>query len=128
MYIIDSSVYCARFLYEDANHLKAKTLLEGIDGKIYIPYIVFAETVTVLTYKHSKERANEFTDFILSDRRFVLIEADISSEIAFWRSIDKNLGYVDITLSYVALKFNAELLTFDDAMMKLYLKFLEYRT
>jgi hypothetical protein len=81
---------------------------------------VLAETNTVLTYKHSKERAVEFTDFILSDDRFILTHADMTSEIYFWKSIDKKLSYVDIVLSFVAFQNDATLLSFDDDMMKLY--------
>ena len=120
MYIIDSSVYCALFLYEDTNHEKAKTLLHAMEEKIYVPYIVLTECLTVLTYKHSKERANEFAEFIFSDSRFVLIDADIPSEVAFWESIDKNISYVDIILSYIAMRQWLELISFDEAMMKLY--------
>ena len=98
MYIIDSSVYCARFLLEDTNHDRAKKLLASIEAKILLPYTVFAETNTVLTYKHSKERAHEFTDFILSDDRFVMTHADMASELYFWKSIDKKLSYIDIVL------------------------------
>jgi predicted nucleic acid-binding protein len=120
MYVIDSSIYCARFLLEDTNHNHARELIASIEGKILLPYIVFAETNTVLTYKHSKERAHEFTNFILSDDRFVLTYADMTSEIYFWKSIDKKLSYVDIVLSFVAFQNDAELLSFDDDMMKLY--------
>ncbi len=122
MYVIDSSIYCARFLYEDINHEKSKILLQDIENRIYVPYIVFTETITVLTYKHSKERANEFAKFILWDNRFFLIDADMLSELFFWQSIEKNLSYIDIVLSYIALQYNSELLSFDDAMMKLYQK------
>jgi len=118
--VIDSSVYCARFLLEDINHNRAKNLLISIEDKILVPYIVLAETNTVLTYKHSKERAVEFTDFILSDDRFILTHADMTSEIYFWKSIDKKLSYVDIVLSFVAFQNDATLLSFDDDMMKLY--------
>lgn len=90
-----------------------------------VPYIVLSEALTVLTYKHSKDRANEFADFILSDNRCILIDADMTSEVYFWKSIDKNLSYIDIVLTYIALRNDATLLTFDDAMMKLYQKIRE---
>jgi predicted nucleic acid-binding protein len=113
MHIIDSSLYYARFLYEDIHHLRAKDILADIESKILVLYIVFAETLTVLTYKHSKERADEFAEFILSDSRFILTQPDISSEAYFWKSIDKKLSYVDIVLSFVALQNGAVLISFD---------------
>ena len=125
MFIIDSSIFCACFLDDDKNHEKAKILIWEIEARVLVPYIVFSETITVLTYKHSKDRANEFADFILSDNRFILTDADMTSEVYFWKTIDKNLSYIDIVLTYIALRNDATLLTFDDAMMKLYQKIWE---
>jgi len=122
MYIIDTSVYCAVFIKEDAHHKNAINTISWIDEKIYIPYFIFSETTTVLTYRHSKELASEFVDFILSDERFVFINEDILWEIGFWKSIDKRLSYIDIVLVYSAIKYGAKLLSFDDEMNKLYLK------
>ncbi len=128
MFIIDSSIFCACFLDEDTNHERAKVLLWEIEERILVPYIVLSEVLTVLTYKHSKDRANEFADFILSDNRFILIDADMTSEVYFWKSIDNNLSYIDIVLTYVALRNDATLLTFDDAMIKFYQKIRENKS
>ena len=49
----------------------------------------------------------------------------MTSEVYFWKSIDKNLSYIDIVLTYIALRNDATLLTFDDAMMRLYQKIRE---
>ncbi|MDP2103530.1 MAG: PIN domain-containing protein [Candidatus Gracilibacteria bacterium] len=122
MYILDTSLYCAVFLEEDAHHVNALDMISGIDEKIYIPYFVFSETITVLTYRHSKELANEFIDFILSDERFVFINEDLLGEVSFWKGIEKRLSYIDIVLVYTAIKYGAELLSFDDEMNKLFLK------
>ena len=122
MYIVDTSVYCAIFLENDPYHASAIDMISWIDEKIYIPYCVFSETITVLTYKHSKELANEFADFTLSDERFILINEDILGEIGFWKSTKKRLSYIDIALVYSAIKYGAKLLSFDDDMNKLYEK------
>lgn len=47
MFIIDTSVFCVAFLKEDLNNKEAINLLSDIDDKIYIPYLVFAEVITV---------------------------------------------------------------------------------
>jgi predicted nucleic acid-binding protein len=120
MVIIDSSVYCARFLVDDSSHMKSKKIFDEIDEKILLPYIVFTETLTVLTYKHSKERANEFAEFIASDNRFVLTQSDMMSEVSFWNSIDKKMSYIDIVICFLALQNSAELISLDDQMNNLY--------
>jgi predicted nucleic-acid-binding protein len=56
MYIIDTSVYCSIFL-EDVHAEEAIDMISSISEKIYVPHMIFAETLTVLTYKYSKERA-----------------------------------------------------------------------
>jgi len=94
-----------------------------IEDKIYIPYLVFAETLTVLTYKNSKELADEFSNFILTDQRFIFINEEIISELSFWKSIDRRLSYIDIVLVYNALKYKAKLVSFDEEMNKLYMKY-----
>jgi len=77
----------------------------------------------VLTYKNSKELADEFSNFILTDQRFIFINEEIISELSFWKSIDRRLSYIDIVLVYNALKYKAKLVSFDEEMNKLYMKY-----
>ena len=59
-YLLDSSVWVALFLDFDTQHKKAEQLFEKLSGTIYVPYCVASEVITVLTYKHSKEQADNF--------------------------------------------------------------------
>ncbi len=122
MYLIDSSVFCSIFMDGDSNQERAIDLVEWIEEKIFVPYIIFAETVSVLIAKFSRERADEFVDYIMTDSRYIVMNTEIQQELAFWRATNKKLSYMDIIAIYNALQYNLELITFDDAMMKLYQK------
>ena len=122
MYILDSSVYVSAFLEEDSKHIDWINILSNINTKIFIPYLIFQEVITVLTYKHSKKLAEAFTDYILKDKRFIITNQDIMEEIWFWKEIDKNLSYIDIVVIYIAIKYSLKIKTFDKEMDKLYLK------
>jgi len=81
MYLIDSSVWVALFLDCDLLHENAVEVFSKINGKIYIPYCVVVEAATVLTYKHSKDQANNFLKYIENNNDIVLFENQIFSEI-----------------------------------------------
>ena len=123
MYIIDTSVYVSAFLEDDINHEEWLKIIANIDWKINIPYLVFQEEITVLTYKHSKNLAWDFVDFILADDRFILTNWESIEEISFWKTIDNRISYIDIIVVYIAIKYSIKLYTFDEDMEKLYKKF-----
>ena len=105
----------------DSNQERAVDLIEWLEWKIHVPYIIFAEVVSVLTAKFSRERAEDFVDYISTDSRYIIVGWEISSEVSFWKNIkNQKLSYMDIASVYVAFQYNLELITFDQAMMKLY--------
>jgi predicted nucleic-acid-binding protein len=107
----------------DSNQEKAIDLVEWLEWKIHIPYIIFAETVSVLTAKFSRERANDFVEYIKSDSRYIIVNNDISSELSFWESVNSRLSYMDIASVYMTFQYDLELITFDKSMMQLYKQF-----
>ncbi|MBI5414009.1 PIN domain-containing protein [Candidatus Peregrinibacteria bacterium] len=88
-----------------------------------MPYVLLSEILTVLSYKHSKKLANFVLDYILTDIRFILIESITLEELSFWRDISTKISFADITLVFLAYKYNASLVTFDKEQEKLYLKY-----
>jgi len=123
MYILDTSIYISAFLENDANHEIWLNLIANLDWKINIPYLVFQEVITVLTYKHSKKLAWEFIDFIFDDDRFILTNWEHIEEISFWKEVSSRISYIDISIVYTAIKYNIRSYTFDKDMEKLYKKY-----
>ena len=118
-YLIDSSVWVALFLDFDSQHKKAKEVFSKINGKIYIPYCVITEVATILTYKHSKEQADNFLDYILDNNDIISIDNQIYPEIQFFKSIQYKISFIDISLIFIAKKMNLILLTFDKQIIKI---------
>ena len=125
MFILDTSIYVSAFLEDDTNHELGLNILSNLNWKINIPYLVFQEVITVLTYKHSKKLAWDFVDFILEDNRFILINWEIIEEISFWQDIKNKISYIDIIVIYTAIKYSIKLYAFDKDMEKLYKKYLK---
>lgn len=117
--IFDSNIYVAAFLADDSQHQAAKKIVEKTKEDILIPYVVFSEVLTVLTYKHSKDLAEAFLDYVLQDQRFTIIDNASLEEFAFWRSQKAQLSFADFSLIFLAKKYNARLMTFDKELEKL---------
>ena len=120
MKILDTSVYVSAFLDNDSNHEEWLRILSDINEKIILHYLIFQEILTILTYKHSKELAEKFSDFILEDSRFVIINWEIMEELNFWKELDKKVSYIDIIVIYTAIKYKIDLISFDLDMNKIY--------
>lgn len=119
MYIVDSSVWVALFLDFDSLHKKAAEIFSDINDKIYLPYCVISETATVLTYKHSKNQADNFLEFISSNSDIVLINNDAINEIDYYKGIDKKISFTDSSLIYLSKKYDLLLITFDKQIISL---------
>ena len=124
MYIIDSSVWVALFLEFDSNHKKAEEIISKLEGKIYLPYNVVVEVTTVLAYKHSKEQADNFLDYIEDNEDIVLFENESKSEIEFYKKVNRKVSFVDVSLVFLSKKLDLDLITFDSQMISLAKKFL----
>ncbi|MCK5320607.1 type II toxin-antitoxin system VapC family toxin [Candidatus Parcubacteria bacterium] len=119
MHIIDSSVWVALFLDFDVNYEKAIEIFSQINDKIYLPYCVISEVATVLTYKHSKEQADGFLEFISDNEDVILIDNEMKNEIDFYKKINKRVSFTDASLVFLAEKFGLLLITFDKQMIGL---------
>lgn len=113
MYLIDSSVWVALFLDFDASHQKAVEIFSQLDGTIYVPYCVVAETATVLAYKHSKRQADNFLEYLTNNQNIILFENQIFPEIEFFKKVESRISFTDTSLIYLAQKMNLSLITFD---------------
>ena len=118
--IIDSSILVALFIDSDTQHKKAKDLWRKIKGTVYIPYCVVSEVTTILAYKHSKEQADVFIDFITNAQSIKLIDDDFIGEMDFYRKIKQRFSFTDVALIYNSIKLKAGLLTFDKQLEKAY--------
>lgn len=119
MHIIDSSIWVALFLDFDVNYEKAIEIFSQINDKIYLPYCVISEVATVLTYKHSKEQADGFLEFISDNEDVILIDNEMKNEIDFYKKINKRVSFTDASLVFLAEKFGLLLITFDKQMISL---------
>ena len=119
MYIIDSSVWVALFLDFDSLHKKAAEIFSDINDKIYLPYCVISETTTVLTYKHSKDQADNFLEFISSNSDIVLINNETINEIDYYKEINKKISFTDSSLIYLSKRYDLLLITFDKQIISL---------
>lgn len=112
-YLVDSSVWVALFLDFDTQHRKAEQTIEKLSGTIYLPYCVIIEVTTVLTYKHSKQLADNFIAYARDNRDIALIDNDTIAEMAFYATIPYRLSFADVSLIFLASKLGATLVTFD---------------
>lgn len=119
--VIDSSVYVSLFLKNDSNHEQALQIFQNLgEINILIPYLIYQETLTVLSNKFSLELASLFDTMIHEDDRFILIAPEIADEIIFWRENKVQISYIDISLIHTCIKHKAALVSFDQEMLKLY--------
>lgn len=121
MYLIDSSVWVALFLDFDTQHEKAAEFFTNLEAekKIYLPYCVISEVATILAYKHSKEQADKFLEYIRGNSDIVIFENQTKAEIEFFQKTREKISFTDASLVYLAKSFALTLITFDEQMAKL---------
>ena len=112
-YLVDSSVLVALFLDFDTQHRKAEQTFTKLSGTMYLPYCVITEVATVLTYKHSKQLADNFIAYVRNNRDLTVINNDAFDEMAFYSTVSHKLSFVDISLIFLSHKHGATLITFD---------------
>lgn len=111
--LVDSSVWVALFLDFDSQHAKAERVFMRLKGKICLPYCVASEAITILAYKHSKEQANKFIEFIGTSQDITSIDDDFADETEFYKSIQAKISFTDAALLFLSKKLKAKLVTFD---------------
>lgn len=109
--LLDSSFWVALFLDFDASHQKAAQMFPKLKGKIYLPYCVANEVITVLAYKHSKKQADLFIAFIEGSSDIQIIENKLLEELAFYAGIDKRVSFTDAALVLLSKRLKVKLIT-----------------
>lgn len=116
LYLFDTSVWVAVFLENDVHHDEALRIWQELKGQVVVPYIVVAETTSVLVYKHSKEQADKFLKFISESSRIVLGQNHLHTEMAFFVRFKRRLSFADYAVLYLASAEKYPLVTFDVQM------------
>lgn len=120
--LVDSCVFIALFSEEDAFHNKASALSRTLVGRIYVPYCVMNEVVTVLTYKHTLAHAKAFLAYLTQNEQIVIVGDDAVAEMVFFETLAARISFTDAALLHLAQKLPAELITFDTQLKRLYKK------
>lgn len=116
MYLFDTSVWVALFLENDIHHEEALGIWKALDGQVLLPYIVASETASVLTYKHSKEQANQFLRFVFESPRVVSYQNQLRPEADFFLGFSRRLSFADYSVLHIARTESCPLITFDAQM------------
>ncbi len=121
--IFDSNVYLGILNKDDSLYEKSmKVFKEKKDHIIIIPYSIVSEVTTLLTYRFSKQNANDFISYIKSSPNFFIVTNDMDTEILLFEEINSKIWFTDISLIAVSKKYNAELITFDKQLLQLFKK------
>ena len=116
-YLFDTSVWVALFLENDAHHDEALGLWKKLEeGYVLLPYIVAAETTSVLVYKHSKQQADKFLQFALESPRIVPYQNQLRPEAQFFMRFGRRLSFADYAVLSIVKSENYPLVTFDMQM------------
>lgn len=117
--LLDSSVLVAFFNEEDAQHDRARFLMEGDHEPFLIHEYVVLETTTVLMVRVGKPLADSFVDEVLGNASFEIL---MSSDTAFLSAIrtftgtKAKLPFVDAAL--LDLSDMYEVVTLDEALVR----------
>lgn len=120
MYLFDTSVWVALFLENDAHHDEALRIWREFQESVLLPYIVVAETASVLTYKHFKQQANKFLQFISESPRIVPYQNQFRPEAEFFMRFNRRLSFADYAVLYISRAENCPLVTFDSQMRSVF--------
>lgn len=92
---------------------------------ILLPHPIFAEIVTTITYKHSKQLADKFVKFInwWHFVNFVDISKDEVSNIRL--KLNQKISYFDVLIIALWLKYRVEIITFDKQLINLFNKIIK---
>lgn len=121
--LVDSSVWVALFLDFDTQHSKAERLVARLKGKIYLPYCVLSEVVTILAYKHSKKQADQFLNFAEQNSSITLVEDKLTEELSFYKSLRTRVSFTDAALLLLSKQTKTKLVTFDKQLERLAKRF-----
>lgn len=127
-YVVDTSFLVSFFNNKDVNHLKALEFMSTMYHEyLIIPTVVIAE---LASFRKNKK----FRDLIIGNVFNIaseicsLNEANIFEYLSFIENFDINLRAMDSVILFSAVQGDAELLTFDEELLKVYSKLQKQRS
>lgn len=121
VHLVDSSLFVALFLVQDAHHAVATRFFNGsANVRFIVPYAVVRETATVLVYKGSKALADAFLAYVQASTNISLFaDSDMEGEIHTFTGITSRISFTDCSLLHYARAGYGELLTYDKQLARL---------
>lgn len=127
-YIFDTSFISAFFNQNDVNHNKAKEILSKISPKeeIIVPTVVIAE---LASFNKNKALRDVMVESVIdmSKSNPGLNESNLEDYIYFIKTIIGSFTAIDSIILFTAILYNADLITFDIKLKKLYTKHINIR-
>lgn len=115
MTILDANVWVAFFNDQDSQYAEAQKIIENASLPIYIPEYVILETSTVIAQRADKRTANQFLDYVTSNKNVRLLITDelfVTNTIRlFLEQPTKRLSFADIALLLLSRQW--PVVTFD---------------
>lgn len=119
--VLDSNVLIWLFYDWDSLHTEAKALVTlHKDSTFIVTYPVVQEVSSIFTYRFWKKEADRFIEFLKTTHNIILINNDIYEDIDLFLWVDLKISFTDVSLIWAAIKYNADLATFDKQLLKLY--------
>ena len=117
--LFDTSGWVAVFLENDVHHEEALSIWNSLHGEVILPYIVAAETASVLCYKHSKKQADRFLQFAMRSPRIIAYPDSFQYEAEFFLRFGSKASFADYAVLQVAHTLGVTLVTFDKQMRQM---------
>ena len=123
-YIFDTSFLLSLFIIDDTNHSNAINFFENLweNNIFYINEITYIELFTVITYKLWFNDIKEIKN-ILDDLWVTFLNSWNMEYINFFEFMNKKISVTDASIIYDSIRYNLEILTFDQEIIKIVKKF-----
>lgn len=118
--LLDTSFICAFFNSNDSNHDVAIKISEDIAfANILIPSVVFAELMS-LSKDTIRRDSNIKISLDIADEIPCLNKSNLRKYIEFTKNLTNSFTTIDSIILFLAKENNAELVTLDKKLQKLY--------
>jgi len=120
--ILDSSFLVSFFRQSDDNHKKAVELSDRIElEEKLLPELIYYESLTVINYKEGIKAAKEASEYLASNQQiemYALSEDEKREMLSEFFAQEKQLSVEDAIVVYLARKKRADVLAFDERILK----------
>lgn len=118
----DSSFWVSYFWDEDGNHGAAVRLAKEaglLESRVFFNHYSLGEAITILTYRGGRGLADAFlTALGALDAQFV--DAGVEAYLRAFGGIPKKVAFSDVAIVLDAVRYGAELLSFDKQQISIY--------